>query len=102
MPTPLAEEFWPQPLRHCARPLVNATDEEVTIGEITSEPVDGHYGNRMLYTALVPLGEVDSVLRAVGGIGHGVRSAPRRPAFRMGGTYSPPFSIDGPVWFEAF
>lgn len=50
----------------------------------------------MLYTALVPLEEVDSVLRAVGGIGHGVQSDPRHPAFRMSGSYSPPFSIDGP------
>lgn len=96
MSTPLAEDFWPQPLRHCARPLVTAADEEVIIGEITSEPVDGFSGNRMLYAALVPLEEVDSVLRAVGGIGHGVRSDPRHAAFRMGGSYSPPFSIDGP------
>jgi hypothetical protein len=96
MPTPPAEDFWPQPLRHCARPLVTAADEEVIIGEITSEPIDGFSGNRMLYTALVPLEEVDSVLRAVGGIGHGVRSDPQHPAFRMGSSYSPPFSIDGP------
>jgi len=102
MPPPPADDFWPQPLRHCARPLVTAADEDVTIGEITSEPVDGFSGNRMLYTALVPLEEVDSVLREVGGIGHGVRSDPRHPAFRIGGSYSPPFSIDGPDQSKRF
>jgi hypothetical protein len=68
MPAQLADNFWPRPLRHCALPLVCDTDEEITIAEITSEPIDGFVGNRMLYTALVPLVEVDSVLKAAGGL----------------------------------
>src|SRR5437764_9666230 len=63
---------WPESLRHCALPLVNTADECVTIGEITSEPINGFRGTRMLYAAAVPTAEVDSVLQNVGGIGHGV------------------------------
>ena len=41
MSTELPLDFWPEPLRHCALPLVNKTDEFATIGEITSEPING-------------------------------------------------------------
>ena len=75
MPTKLPEDFWPRSLRHCAQPLVSDSDEIVTIGEITSEPVDGFRGTRMLYGALVPTDHVGLVLKNVGGIGHGVFSS---------------------------
>jgi hypothetical protein len=72
MTSPPKQDFWPRPLRHCARPLIADGDEEVTIGEISGEAMDGFSGNRMVYTALVPLEELSGVLSAVGGIGHGV------------------------------
>jgi hypothetical protein len=56
----------------------------------------------MLYTALVPLEEVDSVLKAVGGIGHGVSSNPRHPAFGIDGSFFPPFTIYGPGGSKRF
>ncbi len=96
MSTEPANDFWPQPLAHCGRPLVLGTDEEVVIGEITSEPVNGFYGIRMLFTALVPLKEVDLVLTRKGGIGQGVTSSPRHPAYGTSETYSPVFTIQGP------
>ena len=91
-----ANDFWPRPLRHCARPLVTGDDEEVIIGEITDEPVEGFSGSRMLYAALVPLKEVDLVLGTVGGIGHGVSCNTGRRGFNTGSAYVPPFTIDGP------
>ena len=74
MPIELPLDFWPEPLRHCALPLVSTADEFVTIGEITSEPINGFRGTRMLYAAVVPTAEVDSVLKNMGGVGHGVFS----------------------------
>lgn len=96
MPTALADGFWPGPLQHCARPLVSDIDEQIVIAEVTDEPVNGFAGTRMLFTALVPLEDVASVLRTVGGIGHGVSSEARRPAYRTVDNYFPTFSIAGP------
>jgi len=95
MLTELPPDFWPEPLRHCALPLVNAADEFVTIGEITSEPINGFRGTRMLYAAVVPTAEVDSVLKNVGGIGHGVFS---RTQIQTGSDdeHVPDFWISGP------
>jgi len=94
--TALANGFWPGPLKHCARPLVGDTDEEIIIGEVTDEPVDGFTGNRMLFAAMVPLTDVASVLGTVGGIGHGVRVDPRQAAYGTAHRYFPAFWIDGP------
>jgi hypothetical protein len=96
MSTQLADDLWPRPLQHCTRCLATDVDQEITIGEVTSEPVDGFTGNRMLYTALVPLTEVDSILRTLGGIGHGVSSDARHQASATGGTCFPAFYIAGP------
>lgn len=93
--TPPAENVWPPPLRHCQLPLLRDTDERASIGEISGESVGGFSGNRMLFTALIPVEDVESVLRTVGGIGHGVRCN------AVGGIGSlknalPQFWIDGP------
>jgi hypothetical protein len=53
---------WPPPLAHCGDPLAQATDEWVTVCEVTSEPANGYKGNRFLYTALVPSNELSAVL----------------------------------------
>jgi len=95
MATNLDENSWPGPLGHCGRPLVTSADEEVTIGEITGEAIDGFSGNRMLFTALVPLEDVESVLKAVGGIGHGVSFDPEAGAFGTSDSRYPVFSIHG-------
>lgn len=79
MPLEPANDFWPAPLRHCANPLVNPADEYVTIGEISSNEINGYRGNRLFYTALVPFDKVEPLLKAVGGIGHGIFSESRHP-----------------------
>lgn len=96
--TNLAEDSWPRPLLHCGRPLVTSADEDVTIGEITGEAVDGFTGNRMLFTALVPVEHLELVLRTVGGIGHGVSFDPGNGSLTAGESGVPvsPFSIYGP------
>src|SRR5580704_14694812 len=95
MASNLDENSWPGPLGHCGRPLVTSADEEVTIGEISGEAIEGFTGNRMLFTALVPLEEIESVLKAVGGIGHGVSFDPEGGAFGTGDSRYPVFSIHG-------
>ena len=74
MTAEIAENHWPRPLQHRALPLVSAIDTEIKIAEISCEAVNEFPGNRMLFTALVPAEEIDAVLKAVGGIGHGVTS----------------------------
>jgi hypothetical protein len=99
--TQLNDDFWPPPLRHCGHPLLSSVVEEVTIGEISGEPVDGFQGNRMLFTALVPLEDVDVVLKTVGGIGHGV-SLSSVSSSGEGNRRSPVFSIQGPGGSQNF
>ena len=89
----LDDDFWPLPLRHCARPLLTSADEEVTIGEISGEVIEGFAGNRMLFTALVPLDDVESVLKTPGGIGHGVSFNDQSTGTRD--SRYPAFSIRG-------
>jgi len=102
--TNLGEKAWPRPLLHCGRPLVASADEELTIGEITGEAVDGFPGNRMLFTALVPLEELELVLKAVGGIGHGVSFDAGDGSIRAGDGGAPVsgFSIYGPDGSKRF
>lgn len=93
----LKRDYWPPPLAHCGLPLLRPADEYVTIGEITSDPVNNFKGNRMLYTALVPTENLDTVLDAVGGLISDVRTAPPERAFKPDGSYSPQFWIDLPT-----
>jgi hypothetical protein len=98
MPIKLPEDSWPAPLAHCAQVLVSSSDEFVTIGEITSEPINEFRGTRMLYGALVPSGEVDSVLKNVGGIGHGVfAQSQHQGASSSENQHLPDFWIPGPT-----
>src|SRR5437660_10441386 len=89
------ENFWPMSLAHLAQPYITAEDDYVTIGEISSEPVNGFAGNRMFFTALVPKGEINEVVAARGGIGTEIRCWGPRPDVDPEGGY------DGAVWIDA-
>ena len=100
----LSPDHWPPPLAHCGQPLLDPTDEYATIGEITSEPRNNFKGNRMLYTALVPIESLDTVLNAEGGLISDVRTSGHERAFGEDGSYSPQFWIDlatGKLRFES-
>jgi hypothetical protein len=100
----LSHGYWPPPLAHCGQPLLNPTDEYVTIGEITSEPRNNFKGNRMLYTALVPAESLDTVLKTESGLISDVRTATHERAFNADGTHLPQFWIDlstGKLRFES-
>lgn len=93
----LQQNFWPSSLAHLAEPWIAAEDERVTIAEISSDPVNGFAGNRLLFTALVPKDEVDQVLTAPGGIGTEVRCWGPRPDVDPEGGYDGSFWINGPA-----
>ena len=95
MSSSLAENAWPAPLAHCGKLLVDAADDRVTIAEITSEPVNGYPGTRMLFTALVPMEELDAVMNSTDGLGHGIRTSSGGRAFAADGTHSPSFWVYG-------
>ncbi len=100
----LSHDYWPPPLAHCGQPLLDPTDEYATIGEITSEPRNNFKGNRMLYTALVPIESLDTVLNAEGGLISDVRTSGHERAFSEDGSYSPQLWIDlatGKLRFES-
>src|SRR5207253_7758784 len=91
------ENFWPMSLAHLAQPYITAEDDYVTIGEISSEPVNGFAGNRMFFIALVPKGEINEVVAARGGIGTEIRCWGPRPDVDPEGGYDGSFWIDGPA-----
>ncbi len=69
---PIDDDFWPASLAHLAKPYLNDSSQYVTIGEISSEPVNSFPGTTLLYTAMVPADEADECLARLGGIGHGI------------------------------
>jgi hypothetical protein len=87
---------WPEPLKHCGQPLVSESDEFITIGEITSELINGFRGTRMLYGALVPTDKLDRVLKNLGGIGHGVFSRSHHSYAAPVNQHAPDFWVAGP------
>jgi len=82
-------------LAHCGKPLVDATDDRMTIAEITDEPINGYIGTRMLFTALVPMEELDAVMSSVDGLGQGIRTDSGDRAFAADGAHSPSFWVYG-------
>ena len=67
------DSFWPASLIHLTQPYLSDSSQYVTIGEISSEPVNNYPGTRLLYTAMVPADEADDCLARLGGMGHGLR-----------------------------
>lgn len=66
------DNFWPSSLAHLTKPYLSDSSQYVTIGEISSEPVNNYPGTTLLYTAMVPADEVDECLARPGGFGHGI------------------------------
>lgn len=66
------DDFWPASLAHLIKPYMSDSSQYVTIGKISSEPLDNFPGTRLLYTAMVPANEADECLARPGGIGHGI------------------------------
>jgi len=66
------DDFWPASLAHLIKPYLSDSSQYVTIGEISSEPLNNFPGTRLLYTAMVPSNEADECLARPGGIGHGI------------------------------
>src|SRR5208282_2415239 len=66
------DDFWPASLAHLIKPYLSDSSQYVTIGEISSEPLNNFPGTRLLYTAMVPVDEADECLARPGGIGHGI------------------------------
>jgi hypothetical protein len=66
------DDFWPASLVHLTKPYISDSSQYVTIGEISSEPVNNYPGSRLLYTAMVPADEAAQCLAQPGGIGHGI------------------------------
>jgi hypothetical protein len=95
MSSTLPPDVWPAPLAHCAKPLVDPTDDRVTIAEISSDPVNGFKGTRMLYTALVPVEDLHAVMTTIEGLGQGVSTGPGGRAFSPDGTHAPAFWVYG-------
>jgi hypothetical protein len=66
------DNFWPASLAHLMKPYLSDSSQYVTIGEISSEPLNNFPGTTLLYTAMVPADEADECLVRLGGIGHGI------------------------------
>ncbi len=75
------EDFWPASLAHLTKPYLSDSSQHVTIGEISSEPVNNFPGTRLLYTAMVPADETGECLCRPGGIGHGISNLKGQPVY---------------------
>lgn len=87
------ENFWPKSIEHLSNPYIEELDEEVTIAEISSEPINNYPGYRHIYTALIPLDEVNEVLRKLGSIGHKVEAHGPNPGSGKKGVFDSSFWI---------
>jgi hypothetical protein len=89
------DNFWPASLTHLTAPYLKDSSEYVTIGEISSEPVNGFSGTTLLYTAMVPAAEADECLTRPGGIGHGISHLKGQPVYSpAGGNPNGAFWVD--------
>ena len=95
MSSPLAQNAWPPPLSHCGKPLVEPHHDRVTIAEVSDAPIDGYTGTRFLYTALVPMEELDAVMSTIDGLGQDIRTISEPRSFADDGTHSPTFFMYG-------
>jgi hypothetical protein len=77
----LDDDFWPASLAHLKEPYLNNHSQYVTIGEISSEPVNNFPGTTLLYTAMVPAAEAEECLTRLGGMGHGMRHLPGQEVY---------------------
>ncbi len=89
------DDFWPASLVHLTWPYLSDSSQYVTIGEISSEPVNNYPGTRLLYTAMVPADEADECLARPGGIGHGISHLKGQLVYDpLGGSPSAAFWVE--------
>jgi hypothetical protein len=75
--------------------MVDQHDDRVTIAEISDAPIDGYSGTRFFYTALVPMEDLDTVMRTIDGLGQSLRTISGNRSFADDGTHSPTFFMYG-------
>jgi hypothetical protein len=95
--TVLPAGSWPASLAHCAEPLLDAWDDRVLLGEITSEERNGYKGNRLFYTAMIPIDALPTVLQIGGGLHHKVSSKSSNTSLSADGIALPQFWIQSPA-----
>ncbi len=91
--TMVADDWWPDWMRDFANEDPSASDAVVVAsigGTIASDK-----GFRQIFTALVPVDQLDTVLQSLGGIGHEVSAnGPHPVAYRGTWNYTPHFWIE--------
>jgi hypothetical protein len=93
--TQIDDDFWPASLAHLMKPYLSDSSQYVTIGEISSEPLNNFPGTRLLYAAMVPANEADECLTRTGGIGHGISHLKGQPVYGpTGGNPSATFWVE--------
>lgn len=95
MPDPVLQNL-PSCLSYLDEPYLKDTDEEIVVASLSSKARDGIEGVTQIYTALIPLDELDAVLKQEGGIGYKVQSWGPGPIVDDSQTYTTGFWIDGP------
>ena len=92
----------PKCLAHLNQPYIKQTDDLVVIGELSSGSRNGYAGSQAVYTALVPLDRVQTVLNNRGGIGYKVEARGPRPGVTKGDAFKSDFWIRGIGGAERF
>ena len=87
--------YWPKSLSHLANSNCDVQSEHVVIAEISDAPHLGCRGFRTSSTALVPVDQLDAILREPGGIGWEVKAWGPNPCVDAEVSFDTRFWIDG-------
>ncbi len=88
----MAKDWWPTPLAHIAREDPWANDH-VVVAEIRSFDEKPHAGQRALFSALVPLDQIDQVKAALAKLDHDVSASGPRPFYMEDRPFAPKFWV---------
>lgn len=87
------EKWWPKPLAH-VKDIDPWADADVVVAEIRSFDDEAHIGHRHVFSALVPVAELDEVKKKLARFEDGVQTSGPHPSASLMHPYTPKFWIE--------
>src|SRR5579872_6876406 len=88
----MVDDWWPALLAHIPREDTWAQDE-VFVAEVKSFDEQPHAGQRAMFSALVPLDQIEVVKSALANLDHDVSTSGPHPFYTEGRAYLPKFWV---------
>jgi hypothetical protein len=90
----MSKKFWPAPLAHIAKEDPWG-EEDVVVAEVRHFGGEPRVGQRLMFSALVPMDKLEAVKKALSKLEHNVSTSGPHPSPYPGRIYAPKFWIDG-------